>query len=445
MPAADATLQRFWLPLKLRMQEWTGVALGPRDIDSALQTLSELAHGRSERPGDYLNSLDGSARAADRQRLIDRLLIGATWFLREAAGIQSLTSALLRELGPGRSVRIWSAGCSTGQEPYGLAMALVEAGLYPQILATDINHESLRIAAAARYPTRLLAALPEKWRQRYVSRSGPDHGLIQTPITSVVHFAVHNLATTPKPPAGWGAFDAVVCRNVLMYFERERAAEVVRRFARSCRAGGYVLLSAAERPLAWMTEALEEIEKQYDVVLLRSAPTPAPAGRDESKPSMLPLVIKEVPPAPTSATTAALTEASRLMESAELLRAIQILDVLLAATPLLAAAHLLRGLALKRRGATEAAAAALRCARFLYADEAWLPPYHLGLVLEQLGALEEACEAYRHARAVVTAGGRSGLVAADGDEESLALTVAETCAARLRSLAAGDTGGRGRR
>lgn len=422
-----------WTDLQARMRQWTGIVLGQRDADSALRTLTELAGGRGQPPADYLLALDGADRVTERQRLIDRLAIGATWFLREAAGLHALTSALVAERGTGQPVRIWSAGCSTGQEPYGLAMMLLEAGLRPQILATDINQQALRIATAACYPTRMLAALPAPWQQRYVGPLGPEHGRIQPSVTALVRFAVHNLANTPNPPPGWGSFDAVVCRNVLMYFERARATAVVARLARSCRPGGYVLLSATERPLAWMTDALKEVEKQYDVVLLRSAPA-APASGPGGRKAPPPPAKGATPAVAKSAVMEVLAQVTRSMDSPELVRAVPLLDELLARDPLLAAAHLLRGLALKRRGAPEQAAAALRCARFLFSDAAWLPPYHLALLLEKLGDFPEACEAYRHAQAVVAAGGRSGLVTADGAEDALALTVAEACAARLRVL-----------
>ena len=76
---------------------------------------------------------------------------GTTWFLRDQAELDTLVAALTRDLQPGRRVRLWSAGCSTGQEPYSLAMALLDAGLQPQILATDLRPEALAEASAGRY------------------------------------------------------------------------------------------------------------------------------------------------------------------------------------------------------------------------------------------------------------------------------------------------------
>src|SRR5690606_8209589 len=81
-----------------------------------------------------------------RERFFDRVYIGTTWFAREQAGIDALTSALLpaSRSRADRSVSVWSAGCSTGQEAYTLAMTLTDAGFRPRILATDFHQPSLR-------------------------------------------------------------------------------------------------------------------------------------------------------------------------------------------------------------------------------------------------------------------------------------------------------------
>ncbi len=102
MKAVDsAAAQLLWSQLRAQIQEWTGVMLGSREGDSALRTLVELAQGRGQSATDYLRSLDSAQQAVERQRLIDRLIIGVTWFLREAAGLQALASALRRQHGAG--------------------------------------------------------------------------------------------------------------------------------------------------------------------------------------------------------------------------------------------------------------------------------------------------------------------------------------------------------
>jgi chemotaxis protein methyltransferase CheR len=429
--ASDAAA---WSLLRTYVRRWTGIVLGPRDQQPALHALAGLAAAAGLPAAQYLSRLDTPAHAPARQPLIERLAIGTTWFLREPAGLGALVAALVQEYGVGSQVRLWSAGCSTGQEPYGLAMALCEAGLRPRILATDINQEALRTAAAACYPTRALGGLPAAWQERYTVAESGDQVRLRPSLTALVRFAEHNLVTSTLPPPGWEAVDAVVCRNVLLYFDRAQAVEVVRGLSACCRPGGYVLLSAAEQPLAWMTDALSPYAQKTDAVLLRRPPPrcrPAPAAPPLPRPRTLAPVPARPPDAPVRER---LQAASALIESGAAVPALRLLDELLADDPLLAAAHLLRGLLLKRSGALLDAVAALRCARFLYGDEAWLPPYHLALVLEQLGEPAEAGEAYRHALAAAIAGGRSGLLMWEAAEEALVHTVAEACRARLAAL-----------
>lgn len=451
-PHADPAL---FPELRQQLHAWSGISLSPREAGSALSALSDLARARGLTAVDCLRMLGSSERIEDRQRLIEQIAIGTTWFMRESAGVGALVEALARELGPGRAVRVWSAGCSTGQEPYSLAMSLLEAGLKPQILATDINRQALRTAAAARYDGRLLMALPAKWQRLYTIGAGTEHGRIRDEVVSLVSFVHHNLIAQAAPPPPWSGFDAVVCRNVLIYFSRPEATEVLRRLSRACRPGGYILLSAAERPLAWMTEAVDELDQESDTALLRSrpvsrgestgpirrekltTPVPAPSPRPPQQTNQTPPAQPPPQPAPLDKPVSEplLQEALRTMERGDLARALDTVDGLLARDRLLAPAHLIRGLVLKRKGAGREAVAALRCARFLSSDEAWMAPYNLALLLEQQGELMGAEEAYQHTLAILAAGGRSGLPSAEHPEEALLQTVAEACRARLRALA----------
>lgn len=458
-PEADPAL---FPSLRQQLHAWSGISLSPREAGAALSALADLARARGLSASDCLRVLGSADHSEDRQRLIEQIAIGTTWFMRESAGIGALVEALARELGPGRTVRVWSAGCSTGQEPYSLAMSLLEAGLKPQILATDINRQALRTAAAACYDRRLLMALPAKWQRLYTmgaGGAGTELGRIREEVVSLVSFAHHNLISQPAPPPPWGSFDAVVCRNVLIYFSRAEATEVLRRLSRACRPSGYVLLSAAERPLAWMTEAVDELDRDSDTTLLRSrlvsrSENTGPLRRDRlttpvavAVPVAVPVARPRQPPSPSPqqphqpasldkpGIDPPLQEALRTMERGDLARAIELVDGLLVHDRLLAPAHLIRGLVLKRQGAGREAVAALRCARFLSSDEAWMAPYNLALLLEQQGELEGAEEAYQHTLAILAAGGRSGLPSAEHPEEEFLQTVAEACRARLRALA----------
>lgn len=370
---------------------------------------------------------------------------GTTWFLRDRGELEALVAALVRDRPPARRVRLWSVGCSTGQEPYGLAMALLDAGLLPQVLATDIRPEALSVAQAGCYSARAVSVLPTAWLQRYTVPGKAGEVVMHPAVLSCLRFVLHDIASSDDAPLAWGPFDAVVCRNVLIYFERDTAVALVGRLLAACRPDGYLLLSAAERPLAWQCGRVREDADFKDSVLLR----PAPADRDPalaSSPSLSPISSLSVPPVPASGSSlrrsgaegwslaAELAEAASLLHRGEFAAALARLDAVIARDATVAQAYLLRGLALKHSGRPHEAAAALRGARYLSADEAWMAPYQLGLVLEGLGQPVEAGEAYRHALAVLRAGGRSGLPAGWPAEEVLPATLIEACQARLRAL-----------
>lgn len=366
---------------------------------------------------------------------------GTTWFLRDRAELEALVAALSRSGSPSRQVRLWSVGCSTGQEPYGLAMALLDAGLQPLILASDISEEALATAQAARYSTAAVSVLPLAWRQRYTTQVTPQLVAINPAVKARVSFLLHDVARASIPPDGWGRFDAVVCRNVLIYIERSEAVAIIKRLVEACVSDGYLLLSAAERPLAWLTARLREDEVCKDTVLLRRLAGGGSPGPESPRPPAAPGTAAVLPvPSGAGQTCESLAEAAALVEATAQLhrgdfaQTLAIVDAVLAREPLQAVAQLLRGLSLKHTGQALAAVAALRRARFLFGDESWLAPYQLGVVLDQLGQPSEAAEAYRHALAVIRAGGRSGLAEEGQAEAALLRTVAETCQARLRAL-----------
>lgn len=402
---------------------------------------------------------------------------GTTWFLRDQAELDTLVAALTRDLSPGRRVRLWSAGCSTGQEPYSLAMALLDAGLQPQILATDLRPLALAEASAGRYSARAAAPLPPAWRARYTVAEKAGAVRMHPSLSARLRFEQHDIESGAEPPSGSGPFDAIVCRNVLIYIERPAAVAIVARLATYLRPGGYLLLSAAERPLAWLSGLLCEDPDFKDSVLLRRAPAvgdsdaglpavttgsskpPAaaqrpPAGRPStvsdrslgrgssrlSDPAIPLLSGRESrrDSGPNSALHGGreidLATVSSLLQRGEFAAALPLLDALAAREDTQAVAYLLRGLALKHTGRLSESAVALRGACYLSASDAWMAPYQLGLVLEQLGLPVEAVEAYRHALSVLRAGGRSGLPAGWPVEEALPATITEACLARLQAL-----------
>jgi tetratricopeptide (TPR) repeat protein len=232
---------------------------------------------------------------------------------------------------------------------------------------------------------------------------------------------------------------------VLLYFERRDASRIVRELAEFTRDDGYLLLSAAEHPLAWSVRAMGWERSEDAPWLHRQRPTasalmrlpPDPASRDDRTP--LP-------------TVSALHELARRQAEAQSAARAGNTDLALALTrrvtadyPLDAGAHLQLGLLLKGAGRPHEAIPSLRRARFLLRDESWLAPYSLAVCLEAASEPREALEAYLHAAAVLAVGGPSGQATPEDSEPMLAATALESCRKRIDRLRAagypGATGG----
>jgi len=190
--------------------------------------------------------------------LASHLTVGETYFFREQKSLDILEQQILPELLRARAqsekhVRIWSAGCCSGEEPYTIAMLLDR--LVPDlnnwnltILATDINPRFLRKAARGIYDAWSFRDTPGWLRERYFTRRRDGRYEIQPRIRQMVSFSYLNLADDAYPSLvnGTNAMDVILCRNVLMYFARERAKMVVDKLHRSLVDGGWLITSPAE-------------------------------------------------------------------------------------------------------------------------------------------------------------------------------------------------------
>ena len=184
--------------------------------------------------------------------LLERLLTQETSFFRYPAVFDALKNRILPEVqekkfwdNP-RTLRIWSAGCSTGEEPYSVAIVVVEALTFAEawqieILATDISHRALRHAEHGVYSPRSLENLSSEQMETYFSRT--KHGYLVKPrIRRMVSFAPMNLAQSVYV----GRLDCIFCMNVLMYFSEQRRTSLIQRFYDYLEPGGYLLLGHAE-------------------------------------------------------------------------------------------------------------------------------------------------------------------------------------------------------
>jgi chemotaxis protein methyltransferase CheR len=200
------------------------------------------------------NELLGLIRGSsiEYEALLENLLTQETSFFRYPAVHEALETKILPELqerkfwqNP-RTLRIWSAGCSTGEEPYSVAITLCEALKFAEaweieILATDISRRALRIAEKGAYSKRSVDSMPAARQESYFEPG--KHGYQVRPrIRRMISFAQMNLAESVYV----GKIDVIFCMNVLMYFSEERRLQVLRRFYDALEPGGYFLLGHSE-------------------------------------------------------------------------------------------------------------------------------------------------------------------------------------------------------
>lgn len=232
--------------------------LGLRFDDSRLTFLAELlARRASERHSSvaaYLSALAAEpTQGGELGELARELTVGETYFFRHADQFQALREVALPERlsarAASRKLKLLSAGCASGEEPYSMAILLRERGVEPgfdvSIQGLDLNPDALDKARRAVYSQWSLRETTSELRERWFERDGRDFRLDKS-IREAVRFDQHNL-TLPAPsllPAG--SFDIVFCRNVLMYFTPEQAAQVVSRLATALAPGGFLFLGHAE-------------------------------------------------------------------------------------------------------------------------------------------------------------------------------------------------------
>ncbi len=201
---------------------------------------------------DYRALLHGEEGGEERQALLSALTTNVTRFFREPHHFDALRRQVRDVLAPaaraGGRVRLWSAGCSLGHEPWSIAMSLLaelpEAGeLDVRILATDIDPQVVERARAGVYSAEDVEPVPADLAARWLSRSG-DEARVGDAARRLVSFGVLNLHA-PWPMKG--AFDAVFCRNVAIYFDDETQARLWTRFAERLTPQGRLYIGHSER------------------------------------------------------------------------------------------------------------------------------------------------------------------------------------------------------
>ncbi|BAH37404.1 MAG TPA: hypothetical protein DGD08_01265 [Gemmatimonas aurantiaca] len=198
----------------------------------------------------YLTFVERDPTRREFAEMIDVLTTNKTSFLREASHFDFLRSEVFPNLAG--TVRIWSAGCSSGEEPYTLAMLCNEgirdiASRDVRILATDISHRVLAQAKAGVYPAEQMNDVPDAWMQKYWSQKQDTAGRTvceaDRSLRKLVQFAKLNLMER------WpmqGPFDAILCRNVMIYFDKATQQQLVERYWALLRPGGHFFVGHSE-------------------------------------------------------------------------------------------------------------------------------------------------------------------------------------------------------
>lgn len=412
----DMTEQEIWDAASRWVEREIGLHFPPaqwRDLQRGLGAAAvRLGLPDALACGQWL--LQGNVVGHAREVLVDCLAIRETYFFRDPRLFAQLAAEVLEPLiesrrSTTRHLRLWSAGCATGEEPYSLAMLV--ASLLPQwrdwnisILGTDLNAAALERARAGSYgPWSVRGGVPELARPYLRPRPGGRHE-VDEGLRRIIRFEALNLVTTGDFPPSARSMDLVVCRNVLMYFAPHRRASVLRRLCDAVTDDGWLVTNPVEVPAAGVAGMTVVISRGL-VALRRGAgrdrshcgagaagsmqakarATAAPAGTAGSRaahrrvPS--PLLPAAVPPVPEVATAAA-----AVADREVTCRRAMLEDKLDPEWPYLLACIL------SERGADDEAATALQRTLFL-APEHVLAHFGLGSIAARQG---RAADSRRH-------------------------------------------------
>jgi chemotaxis protein methyltransferase CheR len=219
---------------------------------------------------NYYRLLMSPEGRQELMKLVENLTVNETSFFRNKAQLELFHKQILEELiatkqaSSDYQIRIWSAGCSTGQEPYTIGMLVADALAYHllrmppageiewprplisppwrvEIPASDINYTVLRAAQEGIYNEHQMSSVDYSYRLRYFDKVGERYAMKRA-IKELVHFDFHNLKTEFLPQKN----DVIFCRNVMMYFDEAEQKRLLEKFYRCLRPGGYLLVGHAE-------------------------------------------------------------------------------------------------------------------------------------------------------------------------------------------------------
>jgi len=367
--------------------------------------------------------------------LANHLTIGETYFWREPLVLEALENQILPELirsreGKGKRLRIWSAGCSTGEECYSIAIALRRTLPAPddwdiRILATDINTEALRKAGEGHYSDWSFRNAPPWFVGEYFHRGKDGKLAILPEIRRMVTFAYVNLAEAAYPSStnGTNAQDIVFCRNVLMYFSAARSLPIVQNLHASLVEGGWLVVGASElsqslfRPFACVSFPGAIVYRKKAEASLPAAKSISeapiavePAVFRRAKPVPEPCAIEAVSPDDAPASPCDTASAARgLADQGWLSEALALCEKAIADAKLEPDLRYLEATILLELGREEEASAALE--QTLYLDPCHVPAHFaLGVLATRRGEAETGKRCLESALALLSARGDEDVV-----------------------------------
>ncbi|MFD1215514.1 MULTISPECIES: CheR family methyltransferase [Microbulbifer] len=246
--------ERDFQQIRTLIAERAGIVLAEHKRDMVYSRLGRCVRSRGlARFSDYLSALSQKNAKEDWQEFVNALTTNLTAFFREPHHFQLLATHFReRQQNSGEPIRIWSAGASTGEEPYSIAIALREVlgdcPLAPKILATDIDSEALKRARTGIYRLEQVRRQVDEQRVHrfFLKGSGARAGFarVRPEIAQQVTFRQLNFVGAQWPIQQ--RFDAIFCRNVMIYFDRETQVRLLDRFASLLNKGGLLFVGHSE-------------------------------------------------------------------------------------------------------------------------------------------------------------------------------------------------------
>ena len=262
------------------LEQSCGIVLGDNKHYLVTSRLNRLTHEfQFTSLGTLLEALKKNNDGRLKERVIDAMTTNETSWFRDGYPYELLRDKLLGEIAKTRPsrLRIWSAACSTGQEPYSISMTVHEfqqknPGLLSaplEIIGTDISGTVLNIAKAARYDELSMSrGISEQRRSQYFTPVEGNRWQLLDKLRAPVRFTEINLLQSYSL---LGRFDLIFCRNVLIYFSSELKTDILTRMAQCLNPGGYLILGGSESPTGYC-RAFEMVRHPQGVVYrLKSA------------------------------------------------------------------------------------------------------------------------------------------------------------------------------